>query len=591
MKLVPTKILVPTDFSSASVRALALARELAAGFDAEIHLLHARVVVDDFVVDSKILDEIESILALSESETRRALEQAGQDGPARVHAHISQGTAPADAIIDAVSTYRCDLVIMGTHGRRGLKGLLLGSVAKEVVHRSPAPVLTTRADAKGVSTLRKILVAHDFSEASLGGIHATADWARRLSANVTLLHVVEYPVYPEFYTLQYPREEYLERCTRKSHEHLARIAEEHLTGVPYETAVIHAPAAEGIAEFAAINNFDLVVLATRGLAGVTHGSFGSVAERVTQLSEVPVLTVRNPPQPPTQTSKRKRKLAKVPKRSLPNRDRGPSFSVERTPARTVLKFHPRQSLAGEDLQLLHGVWDFFDHERRAPSRVLVVLAPPDLLSPQSLERLLGGSSATGTPTATEISDRILREENVIQRFIEHVRGLNSFVVGVVGGEIAFQLAGPLLACDYRITSSDSVFVNTTQTLPRAPLASLPWLLARMVGAAKASQILLDVPRLPADAAHELGLVNHVTAPGRLEAGALEVADRLGSLPRATLVSLKRAIIASGEDFQTYQQQELALTHRLASACWKDEHGEPLENHRTPLRGPDRPGVR
>jgi enoyl-CoA hydratase/carnithine racemase len=265
--------------------------------------------------------------------------------------------------------------------------------------------------------------------------------------------------------------------------------------------------------------------------------------------------------------------------------------VERLPNTTVLRLHERKSLAGEDLRLLHGVWDFFDHERRAPSRVLVVLAPSDLLSPQSLERLLGGSEAESSLTATEISDRILREENVIQRFIENVRALESFVVGVVHGEIAFQLAAPLLACDYRITSSDSVFVNTTQTLPRAPLASLPWLLARMVGAAKASQILLDVPRLPAEEAHELGLVNHVTAPGRLEAGALEVADRLGSLPRATLVSLKRAIIASGEDFQTYQQQELALTHRLASACWSDEKGAPHENRHTRLRRLDRPRVR
>jgi nucleotide-binding universal stress UspA family protein len=570
MKLLPTKILVPTDFSPASGRALALARELAASFDAEIHLLHVRVFVDDFVMDSKILDEIESIFALSESETRRALEQAGEDGPARVHGHITKGTAPAEAIIDAVSEYECDLVIMGTHGRRGLKGLLLGSVAKEVVHRSPVPVLTVRAEAKGVAPPQKILVAYDSSEYSLQGIHEAAAWARRLSANVTLLHVVENLVYPEFYTLQSPREDYLERSTRKSHLHLAKIAGEHFTGLPYATAVIHASAAEGIAEFAAINNFDLVVLATRGLAGVTHGFFGSVAERVTQLSEVAVLTVRQPPQPPTQTSKRKRKLAKPPKRSPSNRDREPSFSVERTPTRTVLRFHPRESLAGEDLRLLHGVWDFFDHERRAPSRVLLVLAPPDLLSPQSLERLLGGPDATGNLTATEISDRILREENVILRFIEHVRGLNSFVVGVVGGEIAFQLAGPLLACDYRITSLDSVFINTTQTLPRAPLACLPWLLAKMLGGAKASQILLDVPRLAAEDAHELGLVNHVTAPGQLEAGALEVAERLGSLPRATLVSLKRAIIASGEDFQTYQQQELALTHRLASECWKDD---------------------
>jgi enoyl-CoA hydratase/carnithine racemase len=95
------------------------------------------------------------------------------------------------------------------------------------------------------------------------------------------------------------------------------------------------------------------------------------------------------------------------------------------------------------------------------------------------------------------------------------------------------------------------------------------LLAKLVGGARASQLLLDVPRFTADDAHELGLVNHVTAPGQLEEEALEVAERLGSLPRATLVSLKRAIIASSEDFQTYQQQEFKLTNHLASSYWKE----------------------
>lgn len=292
MAHMPTRILVPIDFSAASDRAHSLAKEIADEFDAEIHLLHVRAVVDDPAIDTKILDEVEQILAVSESETRRALEQAGENGGTRVHAHIKRGSAPADVIVDAVSDYRCDLVIMGTHGRRGLKGLFLGSVAKEVVHRSPVPVLTTRAKAKGGSLPRKILVAYDSSEESLQGIHMAAEWARRLSADVTLLHVVEYVAYPEFYFDHPPQEEYLERSTQKSHEHLARIAEEHLSGVQHETAVIHASVAKGIAEFASINDFDLVVLATRGLSGVTHGLFGSVAERVTQLAEVAVLTVR-----------------------------------------------------------------------------------------------------------------------------------------------------------------------------------------------------------------------------------------------------------------------------------------------------------
>ena len=575
MAHIPTRILVPIDFSAASDRALSMAKEGANGFGAEIHLIHVRAAVDDPAIDTAILDEVEQILTVSESKTRQALEQAGKHRGARVHAHIKRGSTPAASIVDAVSEYGCDLVMMGTHGRRGLKGLLLGSVAKEVTHRSPVPVVTTRAEADGASPPQRILVACDFSEHSVQSLCLAAVWARHLSAEVTLLHVVESFVYPEFYFDHAPDEENLERSIQRSHDYLARIAKDHLSGVVHETVVIHAPVAEGIAEYASINDFDLVVLATRGLSGVAGILFGSVAERVIQLSEVPVLTVRGKTPIPTDEPGRKSKSRtgrgtfRGSKTARTKREYPKSFSVERLPKTTVLRVHPRESLAGADLELLDGLWGFFDDEIRSPSPVIVVLAPPGLLTPSSLEKLLRGRPAKNGLSAKEVSERIIREENVIQRFIENVRGLDSFVVGVVGGEVAFQLAAPLLACDYRIVSSDTVFVNTTQKLPRAPLNCLPWLLAKMVGSAKASQLMLDVPRLAANDAHVLGLVNHMASPDRLEAEGLEVAGRLSTLPRATLMSLKRAIIASSEGFESYKQQELMLTQRLAAPSWQE----------------------
>ena len=75
------------------------------------------------------------------------------------------------------------------------------------------------------------------------------------------------------------------------------------------------------------------------------------------------------------------------------------------------------------------------------------------------------------------------------------------------------------------------------------------------------QLLLDVPRLSGADAHDLGLVNHVTAPDRFEEEALEVAERLASLPRLTLVRLKRSMIASCEDLPTYLEREQTWTGR------------------------------
>ena len=295
MKYSPTRILVPTDFSAASDRALTLAKEIAHRFDAEIHLLHVRVVLDDPNVDAGILDEVERILTVSEPLTRQALKEAGANGSSRIHAHMKRGIVPADVIIDAIDEFSCDLVIMGTHGHRGLKNFLVGSVAKKVVHRSPVPVLTIRAEATGAAPPHKILVAYDSSDESLQGVRVAAAWAKLLRADITLLHVVEYLVYPAIYSDCMACDEYSELVIRRCSKALDQIAEEYFDNVPHRTAVIHSHAAQGIAEYAEENDFDLVVLATRGLSGITHALLGSVAERVTQLSEVPGLTVRDEP--------------------------------------------------------------------------------------------------------------------------------------------------------------------------------------------------------------------------------------------------------------------------------------------------------
>ena len=292
MPLTPKHILVPIDFSPASDRALALASELAGPFEAELHLLHVRTVVDSLILSPDSLDEVERIFSMSDTRTRETLERsaAGIDVP--THCHIERGIVPADAIIKATAEHHCDLVIMGTNGRRGLKSLIVGSVAKEVVHRSPVPVLTTREETGRTFPPQKILVAYDSSEDSLQAVLLAAEWAKLLPAEITLIHAMEPVTYPDFYAHYTLREVHLKRLGQRCHEALTEVAMAHLGAVTHDTTVIYAQAANGISEYASEHDFDLVVLATRGHSGIAHALFGSVAERVTQLSEVPVLTVR-----------------------------------------------------------------------------------------------------------------------------------------------------------------------------------------------------------------------------------------------------------------------------------------------------------
>ena len=116
---------------------------------------------------------------------KQALKQAGANGSARTHTHIKRGISPAEVIIDAVGEYACDLVIMGTHGRRGFKRLLAGSVAREVVHLSPVPVLTTRGKSDGRFPPLQILVPVDFSESCFKAIRWVGAVATVLGAEIT----------------------------------------------------------------------------------------------------------------------------------------------------------------------------------------------------------------------------------------------------------------------------------------------------------------------------------------------------------------------------------------------------------------------
>ena len=237
-------------------------------------------------------------------------------------------------------------------------------------------------------------------------------------------------------------------------------------------------------------------------------------------------------------------------------DQRKAFNVEWRQKITVVRFNALDMLSWSELSLAGELFDFFEDERSKPSPILVLLAPPGLLDRVSLEKLLAGSSGEGVSNDLEFGRRIVRVENMIHRFIESVRGLNSFVVGAADGEIALRLAAPFFACDYHIVSSDLVFVNTIQDLPLVPFGCLPWVLTRMVGGAKTMQLLLDVPRLPANEARDIGLVNHVTASGRFEEEMLEVAGRLATLPQIALAGLKRAMVASCEDLGTYMDREI-----------------------------------
>jgi nucleotide-binding universal stress UspA family protein len=289
----PATILAATDFSDTAERAGDFARELSQRFQAQLHLLHVIVILEDPHIEEEHRHRLEELVASGDDARRRDLEGGSEGQPGlEVTPHMVRGLAPAEVIVETASNLGCELIVMGTHGRRGLSHLLLGSVAERVVRTSKVPVLTVRGSADiELPDEPHILVPHDFSEASAGAVRCAAAWAGALGAEITLLHVVEPVVYPEFYSVDVLSDDLMERLVERSERALRAAADDLLGDVRARVEVEVGRAANTIVDHADPERFDAVVMATRGLSGLEQVLLGSVAESVLRRCKVPLLAV------------------------------------------------------------------------------------------------------------------------------------------------------------------------------------------------------------------------------------------------------------------------------------------------------------
>ncbi len=141
------RILVATDFGEASEPALHEAIDLAKESAAELLIAHAYQhpsVIEAQSVAAGVYEEWDRVLRNQVEERLRPIVAQAQKEGVRAGALILAG-APDQAITAAAKENNADLVVMGTHARKGVSRFLLGSVAARVVATAPCPVLTVRA--------------------------------------------------------------------------------------------------------------------------------------------------------------------------------------------------------------------------------------------------------------------------------------------------------------------------------------------------------------------------------------------------------------------------------------------------------------
>jgi nucleotide-binding universal stress UspA family protein len=138
------RILIPTDGSDAVMPAVKMALDLAKTYDATLHALFIVDQPPSVTGTGEGFTGIDNLLNELEEEGRHATDtiaDQAEDSNVEIKSSVQRGN-PHDDILAYANEYAIDLIVIGTHGRTGVKRALLGSVTEDVVRHSEIPVLT-----------------------------------------------------------------------------------------------------------------------------------------------------------------------------------------------------------------------------------------------------------------------------------------------------------------------------------------------------------------------------------------------------------------------------------------------------------------
>jgi nucleotide-binding universal stress UspA family protein len=302
------RILLAIDDDDASRRALKEAARLTKSTGAVLKVLH---VVCESIEDASYAPSIyySKVTAAQRRAGEEVLTDAGEalrlEG-VECERQLSEviGISEAQEIVRQAQGWPADLIVMGTHGRRGLSRLLMGSNAETVLRTSSAPVLLVRnqfIDAKqpSVSTAGsygRVLVAVDGSEPSLKGLVLALDYAQSVGAQVKAVYVLNILIPDGSAAPSICYEPLLLKLRREAAEVIASVkgrgAARDMTIEAETVETVGGRTADAILDAAKGWHADVIVMGTHGRRGMRRVTVGSDAEDVVRASTVPVLLTR-----------------------------------------------------------------------------------------------------------------------------------------------------------------------------------------------------------------------------------------------------------------------------------------------------------
>jgi nucleotide-binding universal stress UspA family protein len=279
-------ILFATDFSAASEAALPYALELARKYGSKIFITHVIEPLANIGIPLDPLPDEENEIRAEAGEKMRRFSDDVFFGSVPHEPVLRRGYI-LDVLRGVIAERKIDLLVIGTHGRPGLALLVLGSIAEEILRKSPIPVITIgphvlpfTADHSRIGT---VLFATDFSQASARALPYAYSMAQENNARLLALHTVR-PVIAEGVDFT---EEAIRSAERQLQDFVPR-----LPGLNVEYLVRPDSAGDGILTVAHYEHADLIVMGTHaGSAASAHAPWATV-HRVVSHAQCPVLTVR-----------------------------------------------------------------------------------------------------------------------------------------------------------------------------------------------------------------------------------------------------------------------------------------------------------
>ncbi|MGA2076642.1 MAG: universal stress protein [Terriglobia bacterium] len=287
------RILCPIDFSEFSVKAYEYAQSLAWYYRATLLLEHVTESLPPmypYYAFPNAYVEISQELRTHAEQQLQDFAKTHTRGGVLPECSVNDGDV-ASAILDVADVQAVSLIVMGTHGLRGIDRALLGSVTDKVLRKAHCPVLAVRkpahdlvaqAGAPDIIPVQRILCCTDFSGQSEKALEYAVSLATEYGGELTLLHVLEgvaesADIEDEIGKVKASLEKCLSLETDKNRKTktLVRI------GSPYQQ----------ILELALESQPDLIVMGVRGRNALDLAVFGSTTYRVVQLGPCPVLVV------------------------------------------------------------------------------------------------------------------------------------------------------------------------------------------------------------------------------------------------------------------------------------------------------------